>query len=84
MFSGQTANGQSATVSWTGGSGFYRAWGTFGGATLKLQASFDGVEWFDVVTHIAKGITHFTLPACQLRSDLSAVTGTTSISAAVV
>lgn len=83
MFSGQTSNGQSATVSWTGGSGFFRVWGTFGGASVRLQASFDGSEWFDIVAHAAKGISHFTLPSCALRADLSGASGTTALSAAV-
>jgi hypothetical protein len=79
-----TANGSSATVDWTGGTGTFWAWGTFGGATVALEASPDGTNWFSVgqsVSFTQMGVGGFVLGPCKLRASVSDATETTSVSA---
>ena len=44
-------------------------WGTFGGVSIKLQASPDGSEWFDIpdTTYTIKGIYNVICKAAYLR-----------------
>lgn len=66
-------------VRWRGGRGvFYIHSATFGGATIKLQCSFDNSTWVDVdaagdsnVTLTAAGQGGFELPPCFLRANVS-------------
>ncbi|MGB5948157.1 MAG: hypothetical protein WBG82_02450 [Parvibaculum sp.] len=84
ILNGATANGASAPVEWTGGTGTFWAWGTFGGATVTLEASPDGANWFAVgpaVTFAQKGVGGFALGPCKLRASVSSASGTTSVSA---
>jgi len=79
-----TANGSSAAVDWTGGTGTFWAWGSFGGATVALEASPDGTNWFSVgqsVSFTQNGVGGFALGPCKLRASVSGASGTTSISA---
>ena len=79
-----TANGNSTPVEWTGGTGTFWAWGTFGGATVALEASPDGENWFTVgpaVSFTQQGVGGFALGPCRLRAALTGATGTTSVSA---
>lgn len=81
-----TANGSSTPVEWTGGTGTFWGWGTFGGALVALEASPDGVHWFPVgsaVSFAADGIGGFALGPCKLRATVSGATGTTSVSARI-
>ncbi len=75
FFSSRTTNGTSDAVAWHGGEGTFFAHGTFGGGTLKLQASFDGGgNWIDVgpdVTFAAAGAGNFRIGLCKLRATLS-------------
>jgi hypothetical protein len=69
-----------SAVAWPGGPGtFIVDRGTFSGATVALQASFDGgVTWLPVdragetfVTFTAAGAGNFALPECHLRAAIS-------------
>ncbi|HUD51409.1 hypothetical protein [Parvibaculum sp.] len=84
ILNGATANGSSTPVDWTGGTGTFWAWGIFGGATISLEASPDGANWFSVgqaVSFSQNGVGGFALGPCKLRATLSGATGTTSVSA---
>src|SRR5689334_21372188 len=52
------------------------AFGTFGGGTVKLQASPDGTNWIDVpsVSFTAAGMINVDLGAYQVRAVLSGAT----------
>ncbi|HEV2155442.1 hypothetical protein [Bradyrhizobium sp.] len=93
LFSARTTDGNSNAVSWPGGRGVFAVFGTFGGATCKLQWSPDadagGSTWLDVdaagdayVTRTANGAGGFELPPCQIRAVQSGST-TTSLTATV-
>lgn len=84
ILSGATANGNSTVVEWTGGTGTFWVWGSFGGATVSLEASPDGTHWFPIghaVSFSQNGFGSFALGPCKLRASLSAATGTTNVSA---
>ena len=78
LLSNGTATG--SAIAWPGGAGtFVVDRGTFSGATVKLQASFDdGTTWLDVdqggttsVTLTAVGAGNFELGQCTLRAAVS-------------
>lgn len=72
-------------VSWNGKLGAFLASGTFDGATVKLQHKI-GSEWVDLgsdVTLSSAGGGQFITPQSELRVDLSAHGGSTSITVAV-
>jgi len=48
LFDGETTNTTSAALTGAGVQRTVYVWGTFGGATVKVQVSPDQVEWFDV------------------------------------
>lgn len=54
-------------------------WGTFGGATVTLQISPDGVEWFDVsgVSVTAKGALNVEFRARFVRAVITGGAGVT-------
>lgn len=86
LFSSQTANGQSETITWHGGTGTLVVAGTFDGATVSLQCSPDnGTTWIAVGTDstlTAAGVAVFQLsPGNLLRLDLSIAGASTSITA---
>ncbi|MFA7587659.1 MAG: hypothetical protein WCY11_15935 [Novosphingobium sp.] len=87
FFENRATDGNSAAEDWPSGCGTARAWGTFDGATVTLQASFDGgTTWIDVgedATFTAAGMTNFSLGPCKLRGVVSGAGGTTSVSLAV-
>jgi hypothetical protein len=73
------ANGNSATIPWIGGNGYFTAQGTFGGGIIKLQFSTDsGTTWSDIgalTTLAASGGGMFeNLPKCSLRVNLAGAT----------
>lgn len=81
LFSNRATNGSGDPVDWLGGTGSFRAWGEFGGGTVKLQASFDeGTTYVDVegASLTAGGVKNFRLPVCKLRADLSSASGSPS------
>lgn len=90
LFAAQAANGNSNAIDWPGGRGNFSAFGTWGGATAKLQWSPDGgVTYLDVdrsgdtfVTLTANGAGGFELPVCKIRANLANITAT-SVTAAV-
>lgn len=85
IFSGKTDNGHSSLIEWTGGTGTFWAWGTFGGATVLLEASPDGTTWIPVgnaVSFVDDGIGGFALTPCKLRATLFGATETTNVNAA--
>lgn len=84
IFSGKTANGSSSLIEWTGGTGTFWAWGTFGGATVALEASPDGITWIPVGSAVSfdeNGVGAFSLSPCKLRATVSGATETTSVNA---
>jgi hypothetical protein len=86
LFSARTSNGASAAVEWQGGVGTYYVNGTFGGATVTLQASFDnGASWLSLgdAALTQAGAVNFQLPNVLLRASVSNASGTTSVTAIV-
>jgi hypothetical protein len=87
FFTNRTTDGNSDAFDWPSGKGTLRASGTFNGATVKLQASFDGgTTWIDAgadATFTAPGLANFSLGPCKLRGVLSGAGGSTSISFAI-
>jgi len=84
ILNGVTADGSTAPVDWTGGTGTFWAWGEFGGASVTLEASPDGSHWFEVgqaVNFTQKGVGGFSLGPCRLRVTVSGATGVTAVSA---
>ncbi len=86
FFSNQTTNVTSAQQPWFGGTGTFYAQGTFGGATVVLETSFDnGSTW------VAVPNTNFTVPAAinvelgqvNLRCKLTGASGTTTVTAGI-
>lgn len=91
LFSARTTDGNSSAIDWPGGRGVFAVFGTFNGATSKLQWSPDaGTTYIDVdasgdtyVTKTAAGQGGFELPGCKLRAVQSASGGSTSLTSTV-
>jgi hypothetical protein len=84
ILNGATVNGSSTVVEWTGGTGTFWVWGSFGGAMVALEASPDGANWFPIgqaVSFSQNGLGRFALGPCKLRASLSGATETTNVSA---
>ena len=84
ILDGVTSDGSSPVIEWTGGTGTFWAWGTFGGATVTLEASPDGDHWISVGPAVSlgrDGIGAFALSPCKLRATVSGATGTTNVNA---
>ncbi|HEY4342835.1 MAG TPA: hypothetical protein VGN05_00700 [Parvibaculum sp.] len=84
ILNGVTANGSSRLIDWTGGTGTFWAWGTFGGATVALEASPDGTTWISVgpaVSFTQDGVGGFSLAPCKLRATVAGASGATNVSA---
>ena len=82
LFSGATANSNSATVTWPGGRGMFMGKGTWDTSTLTLQFSGDGTNWVTAVTALtADGGSMFELPrGTAVRANLSSVGLSTAVS----
>ena len=81
-----TADTNSAPVYWQGGTGAFWVWGDFDGATVSLEASPDGENWFALGTEVTlqeKGVGGFALGPCRLRATLANASETTSVTAFV-
>lgn len=89
FFAAKTTNGAGTDLGWNGGRGAFAVFGTFNGATVTFSASPDGGMTFidlgsDAVL-TAAGVVNFDLPAgFALRAALSAVGGSTSLTASLV
>ncbi len=86
LFSGQTANGSVGMDAIADGLQTVFCWGTFDSATVKVQLSPDGSEWFDLddLTFTAKSVMNFkTQAGVQYRATLSSAGGSTSVNLAV-
>lgn len=62
------------SVVWPGGSGAFTAEGTFDGATVKLQMKTRNGSWLSVGTETeltSEGAGGFTLPAGEIRAEVS-------------
>ncbi len=84
FFEAATADGSSAATDWPGGTGTFWVWGEFAGATVTLEASPDGDNWFAVGASLSfseKGVGAFALGPCKLRAALSGAGDATSVSA---
>ena len=78
LFKNATANGQSGAVKTYRARHTVFAWGTWGGATAKLQISPNGTDWFDLTgaSFTADGTATFEVATdCYLRADISGGTG---------
>ncbi len=65
-----SANGNSTSYAFEGGTGNITAWGTWSGATVKLQHSVDGTNFVDSGTDAQftdDGSATFELPSCLVR-----------------
>ena len=79
-----SADGNSATVNWPGGTGSMFVEGTWGSGTATLQYSIDsGSNWASVTdgtttaSLTADGVVTFTLGECDLRINLGGSTSPT-------
>lgn len=84
FFQAAAADESSAPVAWPGGTGTFWTWGEFDGASVALEASPDGENWFAVGTSLQfgeKGVGAFALGPCKLRATLSGAGVATSVSA---
>lgn len=54
-------------------------YGTFGGASVLLQGSPNGIEWFDLVTFTTKQVVGIGLNVRHLRAVITGATGTTNV-----
>ena len=78
LFKNATANGQSGTVKTYRERHTVFAWGTWGGATAKLQISPNGIDWFDLTgaSFTANGSATFEIATdVYLRADIAGGTG---------
>ncbi|NIJ41878.1 hypothetical protein FHS78_002168 [Parvibaculum indicum] len=86
LLAGAAADMSSTPIDWQGGSGAFWVWGDFDGASVSLEASPDGENWFalgeQVVMH-EKGVGGFALGPCRLRATLANASASTSVSAVV-
>ena len=73
LFDGETTNATTAAFPGSGGTRTVYCWGTFGGATVKVQLSPDGQEWFDIdeLTFTAKGAVNAVFVGSLLRGVIS-------------
>jgi len=81
-----TESMNSAPIEWQGGTGAFWVWGNFDGATVSLEASPDGENWFALgadVTLQEKGVGGFALGPCRLRATLANASASTSVTAIV-
>jgi hypothetical protein len=86
FFDEAAVSGSSAPMLWQGGTGTFWVWGAFDGASVMLEASPDGENWFTVgesVQFSERGIAAFALGPCRLRATIADAGVGTSISAAV-
>lgn len=82
-----TAAGATSTSAWAGGEGNLSVFGTFNGASVRLEYSFDsGTSWIPFEDEAMKGITigtrrgfNFSLPACDIRGFVNDVGDSTSL-----
>lgn len=80
-----TSNTESETLDWRGGEGVFGGTGTYSGATLSMEVSFDGTNWMDIGSDYdidGSNATAFAfnfLPVCKLRLSISGGDGSTSI-----
>lgn len=84
FFQAAVADESSAPVEWSGGTGTFWTWGEFDGASVTLEASPDGENWFTVGTSLQfaeKGVGAFALGPCKLRATIAAAGAATSVSA---
>ena len=86
LFSARSSNGASSAAAWSGGVGTYYVGGTFGGATVTLEVSFDhGATWLGLndAALTQEGAVNFQLPNVLLRAQVSNATGSTSVTAMI-
>ncbi|MDO8423948.1 MAG: hypothetical protein Q7S99_17495 [Parvibaculum sp.] len=84
ILSGRTSDGSSPVIDWTGGTGTFWVWGTFGGASVSLEASPDGATWIPVGTAVSfaqNGVGAFALSPCKLRATVAGASGATNVNA---
>lgn len=84
FFEAAATDAQSAAINWAGGTGTFWIWGEFDGASVMLEASPDGENWFAVGTSLCfaeRGVGAFALGPCKLRASLSGAGAATSITA---
>lgn len=80
-----TSNTASETLDWRGGEGVFGGIGTYSGATLSLEVSFNGTNWMDVGSNYDIDGSNATiysfgyLPVCKLRLSITGGDGSTSI-----
>jgi len=78
VFNGETTNTTSPTVRSFKSRHTIFCWGTFGSATVKVQLSAEGTEWFDeaAITFTAKGYASIELATdTKMRAVISGGTG---------
>ena len=79
VFVGRTTNGDSAVVTDFSFLNSVYCWGVFDGATVTLRGSLDNVEWFDLATFTAKGVTGLGVKAPYKRATVSGAGANTNI-----
>lgn len=81
LLDGVTADGPGDAVTVHRGAVAFAAAGTFDGASVALQLSFDGQEWFDVTSVGSKDIKLVDMPPAMVRASVSGAGGSTSVTA---
>jgi hypothetical protein len=83
LFTNRTTNGNSTATEWDGGQATVYVHGTFDGAVITLQASFDnGATWIPLdngVFTIATAVNLNLAARVQLRAVLSSAGAATSL-----
>tara|TARA_B100001750_G_scaffold172218_1_gene140460 strand:+ start:73 stop:414 length:342 start_codon:yes stop_codon:yes gene_type:complete len=79
VFTGVTADGESAELNWPGGVGQMVVDGTFGGGTVALEMSpDDGTTWVAIggdASVTSDAVVNFDLNGCDIRLSLSGSSG---------
>lgn len=85
LLENETANGFSASLLWTEDEGTYYVGGSFDGATVTLECTFDGSNWITIPNSAvtAESAQRITLQPCSIRALLTNAGGSTSITAGV-
>lgn len=94
IMTSQTANGASTTLPATALAD--RAlktifvWGTFDGASVKVEVSANGIDWVDatndsgaVLTFTAKGVSNINVHGAHIRFNVSSAGASTSLNGAI-
>lgn len=79
IFNARTTNGATGSLPNHSYLQSVYCWGNFDGATVSLEASPDGTEWFSVLSFTQKGIKGMGIKARFLRGSVSSAGAATNV-----